>query len=52
MESIVFSGYEGKPVMAQKLAALVKMVEDLQKEVDKLKQPVVEKKTTKVKTTE
>ena len=53
MEPIVFTGYEAKPVMAQKLAVLVKQVEDLQAEVEKLKQAAEPaKKTVKAKPAE
>lgn len=37
MEKIEFSGYEPRPVLSGKLAKLVKMVEELQIEVAKLK---------------
>lgn len=48
MEHIEFTGYEPKPIMAQKMAALVKEVKELRDEVEKLKsaaEPV--KKSTK-----
>ena len=48
MEHIEFTGYEPKPIMAQKMAALVKAVKELRDEVEKLKsaaEPV--KKSTK-----
>lgn len=37
MEKIEFSGYEPRPVLASKMAQLVKIVEELQIEVAKLK---------------
>ena len=52
MEPIVFTGYEAKPVMAQNLAVLVKVVEELQAEVEKLKQGDTNKKVVKAKPSE
>lgn len=37
MDIIEFTGYEPKPVMAQKMAILVEEIRQLRKEIDKLK---------------
>ena len=53
MEHIEFTGYEPKPIMAQKMAALVKEVKELRDEVEKLKASTdVAKKPAKVAKTE
>lgn len=48
MEHIEFTGYEPKPIMAQKLAKLVEEIVALRAEVEKLKAPTdVAKKSAK-----